>query len=50
MDFDPNTGLPWGTNPFKVTSQEKYEPLFRPSQFDTGLASNGMNCLVVNIL
>ncbi|KAA1075020.1 hypothetical protein PGT21_027164 [Puccinia graminis f. sp. tritici] len=41
MDFDPNTGLPWGTNPFKVTSQEKYEPLFRPPQFDTGLSSNG---------
>ncbi|WAQ91556.1 hypothetical protein PtA15_14A440 [Puccinia triticina] len=42
MDFDPNTGLPWGTSPFKATSQETYAPAFGPSQFDTQLSPNGL--------
>ncbi|KNZ57902.1 hypothetical protein VP01_2043g5 [Puccinia sorghi] len=46
MSFDPNTGLPWGTNPFKVTSQETYEPLLPPPQFNTSFSSSGMNPLM----
>ncbi|POW18993.1 hypothetical protein PSHT_05175 [Puccinia striiformis] len=43
MDFDPNTGLPWGTNPFKATSRETYQPALLQSQFHTGVSSNGLD-------
>ncbi|PLW43036.1 hypothetical protein PCASD_06049 [Puccinia coronata f. sp. avenae] len=43
MAFDPNTGLPWGINPFKVTSRETYEPPLPPSQFNIGHSSTGLS-------